>query len=67
MNSEIIGGQGNKPVWLATVKVRLLHEGAKVVVVQPNFSGMLTALQVMSPVFEGSYNGKHLLVECRVA
>ena len=67
MNSKIIGGQSDKPTCLATVKIRLLHKGAKVFVVRPNFSGMLTALQVMSPVFEGSYNGKHLLVGRHVA
>ena len=67
MNNKIVGDQGNKPACLAAVKARLLHEGAKVFVVRPNFGGMLTALQVMSLVFEGSYNGKHLLVGRRVA
>ena len=67
MNGKIVGGQGDKPACLATIKMRLLYEGAKVFVVRPNFGGMLTALQVMSPVFEGSYNGKHLLVGRRIA
>ena len=30
--------------------------------VRPNFGGILTTLQIMSPVFEGSYNSKYLLV-----
>ena len=67
INSEIVGDQGDKPACLVAVKARLLHERAKVFVVRPNFGGILTALQVMSPVFEGSYNGKHLLVGHRVA
>ena len=67
INSEIVGGQDDKLACLAAVRARLLYEGAKVFVVRPNFGGMLTALQVMSPVFKGSYNGKHLLVGHRVA
>ena len=67
INSEIVRGQSNKPVCLVAVKTRLRHKGEKIFVVRPNFGGMLTALQVMSPVFEGSYNGKHLLVGRRIA
>ena len=67
MNGEIVGGQGDKPACLAAIKARLLHKGAKVFVVRPNFSEILTTLQVISLVFEGSYNGKHLLIGRRIA
>ena len=67
MNGKIVGDQGDKPACLAAINARLLHKEAKVFVVQLNFGEMLTALQVMSPVFEGSYNGKHLFIGRRVA
>ena len=67
MDGEIVRSQGDQPACLAAVKTRLLHEGAKVFVIRPNLNGMLTALQVVSPVLEGGYNSKHFLVWRRVA
>ena len=66
MDGEVVRSQGDKPACLAAVKTRLLHEGAKVFVIRPNLDGMLTALQVVSPVLEGGDNSKHFLVWCRI-
>ena len=62
LDLETILGQDQRPTTLTTVERGRSHKVAQVIMVRQDGDGMLTALEVVSPLLKGSNSGQEFAV-----